>query len=136
MRRLVLALMLSALPGVAVGQQPLRPVAEQARSALRQGRLERLFQGAPRVQLRLPGVEPSAPVSAGQAAAALRDVFQGSETAEVTLEGFRQVGADQGYVELRRAFRVPGSPGRRTHQILLGYRLTGGRWVLVDLRVN
>ncbi len=116
-------------------QQPLRPVAENARSAVSRGQLQGLF-GRPRVQLRLPGVEPSAPVSPAQAEAALREAFQGSETAEVRLQGFRQTGPDQGYVELRREYRTPGSRAPRTHQILLGYRLINGQWALVDLRVN
>lgn len=133
-RLLVLLVMLLG-PGALLAQQPLRPVAERARTAINRGQFDGLF-GAPRVQLRLPGVEPSAPVPPAQAEAALRDAFQGSETSGVTLEGFRQTGPDQGYVELRREYRLPGSPARRTHQILLGYRLVEGRWVLVDLRVN
>lgn len=117
-------------------QQPFPPVASRAQSALRRGNVEALVQGSERVQLRFPGGDPSAPLGRAQAAAALRDIFSRGTTEEVRVGGFRQVGEDQGWVELHREFRDPGAPAVRSQRILLGYRLAGGVWVLAEVRVD
>jgi hypothetical protein len=111
-------------------------VASKAQSALRRGNVDALVQGSERVQLRFPGTDPSAPLGRAQAAAALRDVFGRGTTAEVRVGGFRQVGSDQGWVELRREYQESGTPGLRSQRILLGYRLVGGVWVLAEVRVD
>lgn len=117
-------------------QQPFPPVASKAQSALRRGNVEALVQGSERVQLRFPGGDPSAPLGRAQAAAALRDIFGRGATEEVRVGGFRQVGEDQGWVELRREYREAGAPGTRAQRVLLGYRLVRGVWVLAEVRVD
>jgi len=134
MRLLPLAL-LFLVPGLAA-QQPFPPVASQAQSALRRGNVEALVQGSERVQLRFPGGDPSAPLGRAQTAAALRDIFGRGVTEEVRVGGFRQVGTDQGWVELHREYREAGAPGVSSQRVLLGYRLVRGSWVLAEVRVD
>lgn len=131
---LVVALMVA--PALAGAQQPFSAVAQQARQAVARGDFDGLVRSSPGVQLRLPGLEPSSALGPAQAAAALRGAFRRGETAEVTVESFREVGPGRGYVELRREFRASGSPERRVQRILLSYRLVDGRWKVVEARVN
>jgi hypothetical protein len=132
----ILAALLAFGVTTAAAQQPFPPVASSAQSALRRGNVEALVQGSARVQLRFPGADPSAPLGPAQAAAALRDAFGRGTTEDVRVGGFRQVGPDQGWVELHREYRASGASGRRTQRVLLGYRLTGGSWVLSEVRVD
>lgn len=136
MRAVLLAALVAVLPGSLPGQQPFPPVASRAQAALRQGNVEALVRGSDRVQLRLPGADPSAPLGRAQAAAALREALRQGTTESVRVGGFRQVGEAQGWVELHRDYRVPGAPGVRTQRVLLGYRLVGGDWVLAEVRVD
>jgi hypothetical protein len=132
----ILAALLALGVSTATAQQPFPPVVNSAQSALRRGNVEALVHGSARVQLRFPGADPSAPLGRAQAAAALREVFGRGTTEEVRVEGFRQVGPDQGWVDLHREYRASGASGRRTQRVLLSYRLTGGVWALTEVRVD
>lgn len=136
MKVLVLALLTLTTAAPVETQQPFAEVAREARQAVARGDFDRLLRTSPGVQLRLPGVEPSTALGPAQAAAALRGAFRRGETAEVTVESFREVGPGRGYVELRREFRASGSPERRVQRILLSYRLVDGAWKVVEARVN
>lgn len=128
------ALMLLAVlhPGAAP-QVSLAEVAAGVRRALEAGDVESVVARGDRIRLFLPGVEPSAPVGAAQAAAALRSVL-GSGGA-VEMGQVRELEAGQGYVELRRQVHGPGGESRR-QQILLRYRFGEGTWTLIEVRVT
>ncbi len=128
-----LMLILALATGL-VQQMELREVAEAARGSLERGDLSSLLAGADRVQLYLPGAEPSGPVSAAQAVAALESVLAGGR-GRVQVARYGEVGEGQGYVELRRDVRARGR-GVSAQRVLLGFRLDGARWQLVEIRVS
>ena len=138
MNRLTLPLLfLIASPAASAGQEPLASVAKAAREAVMRGDFASLVPPNPAgVQLRLPGVEPSGNLGRAQANATLRDVFRRTETSEVTIEDFREVGGGRAFVELRREYRIQGSQSRKTQRILLSYRKNGAEWELVEVRAN
>jgi len=63
-------------------------------------------------------------------------VFRRTETADVTIEEYREVGGGRAFVELRREYRVQGSPSRKSQRILLSYKKNGTDWELVEVRAN
>jgi hypothetical protein len=137
MKRTLLILTLLAVPVTSQAQQSLSEVARAAREAVLRGDLAPLVSSSRGgLRLRLPGVEPSSPLGPAQANATLRGLFRRNETAEVTIEDFREVGDSLAFVELRREYRIPGSPERRTQLILLSYRQTRHGWQLVEVRAN
>ena len=137
MKRTLLILTLLAVPVTSQAQQPLSEVARAAREAVLRGDLAPLVSSSRGgLRLRLPGVEPSSPLGPAQANATLRGLFRRNETAEVTIEDFREVGDSLAFVELRREYRIPGSPERRTQLILLSYRQNRHGWQLVEVRAN
>lgn len=137
MRRYVVLLLAGILvPGILAGQDPLAAVARSAREAVLRGDYGALVPSPAGVQLRLPGVQPSGSLGRAQANATLRDVFRRTETADVTIQDYRDVGAGRAFVELRREYRVQGSPSRKSQRILLSYRQNKGEWELVEVRAN
>ena len=128
-----LLLLLALVTGLAQGTG-LRDVAQTARGSLERGDLGALLAGANRVQLYLPGAEPSGPVSAAQAVAALESVLSRGR-GRVQVARYGEVGEGQGYVELRREVRARGR-GLSPQRVLLGFRLEGARWQLVEIRVS
>lgn len=135
-RLAVLMSLLTATPAISAGQEPLAQVARAAREAVMRGDFGSLVPNQAGVQLRLPGVEPSGSLGRAQANATLRDVFRRTETSEVTIEDFREVGGGRAFVELRREYRTQGSSGRKSQKILLSYRKNGNAWELVEVRAN
>ena len=129
-------LFLAVLPGLSVGQEPLAQVARDAREAVMRGDFGSLVPTPAGVQLRLPGIQPSGSLPRAQANATLKDVFRRTETSEVTIEDFREVGGGRAFVELRREYRVQGSSGRKSQKILFSYRKNGNSWELVEVRAN
>jgi predicted component of type VI protein secretion system len=137
MNRLILLLLfLLTNPASSAGQEPLASVAKAAREAVIRGDFGTLVPTPAGVQLRLPGVEPSGSLPRAQANATLRDAFRRTETSEVTIEDFREVGGGRAFVELRREYKVQGSPSRKSQRILLSYRKNGAEWELVEVRAN
>lgn len=137
MNRLILLLLfLLTNPASSAGQEPLASVAKAAREAVIRGDFGTLVPTPAGVQLRLPGVEPSGSLPRAQANATLRDAFRRTETSEVTIEDFREVGGGRAFVELRREYKVQGSPSRKSQRILLSYRKNGVEWELVEVRAN
>jgi hypothetical protein len=132
---IVLALLL--LPVQVRAQQPLSEVAKAAREAVLRGDVNSLMSGSRGLKLRLPGAEPSAALAPAHAQATLRDAFRRNETADVTIEDYREVGDGLAFVELRREYRVSGSSERKSQLILLSYRQNrNGSWQLVEVRAN
>ena len=137
MMKSLLFLLLSLLPTQARAQQPLSEVAKAAREAMLRGDVGSLMSGSRGLKLRLPGAEPSAALAPAHAQATLRDAFRRTETADVTIEDYREVGGGLAFVELRREYRVPGSSERKSQLILLSYRQNrDGSWQLVEVRAN
>jgi hypothetical protein len=138
MIRVLLLLTLALSPAQARGQQPLSEVAKAAREAVLRGDIGSLVKtNRGGLKLRLPGAEPSAALERAHATATLRDAWRRSETSDVTIEDYREVGGGLAFVELRREYRMPGSSERRSQLILLSYRQNrNGEWQLVEVRAN
>lgn len=126
-------LLLAAIHSGAAAQETLAEVASDVRLAIQSGDIARVVARGDRIRLFLPGVEPSAPVGAAQAAAALRAALGSGGVIE--LGQVRELEAGQGYVELWREVHRPGG-GARRQQILLRYRLGERTWALVEVRVT
>lgn len=137
MMKSLLVLTLLLLPVPVRAQQPLSEVARAAREAMLRGDVNSLMSGSRGLKLRLPGAEPSAALAPAHAQATLRDAFRRNETADVTIEDYREVGDGLAFVELRREYRVAGSSERKSQLILLSYRQNrDGSWQLVEVRAN
>ncbi len=95
-----------------------------------------LMAGTSRVQIRLPGADPSGAIGPEQAAALLRDFMASAEEVETRTRSAREVEPGRGYVELQRRYRVAGTQDVRSQTLLLGYRMGPSGWVLVELRVG
>lgn len=141
MRTVVVVLAAAALGapgGLAAQHQPaLARAGEAARAAWAVRDFAALVGGGARIQLQLPGADPSAAVGQAQAVALLRAHVRGTQEVEVRVESAREVGPDRAFVELRRRYRVDGTTEVREERILLGYRWSAGEggWRLADLRV-
>ena len=140
MRRLLTALLLWLLwPGTtARAQEPLGALdaaAAQARNAWLAHDAAGLVADSPRLQVQLPGADPSAALGPDQAAALLADFLASAQEVEIVVRAAREVEPGRGYVELQRRYRVSGTQEVRTQSLLLGYRLARSGWSLVELRV-
>lgn len=141
MRRLLIALLLwlpAASPAAARAQEAeagLAAAAEQARNAWFAHDAAGLVADSPRLQVQLPGADPSAALGPDQAAALLADFLASAQEVEIVVRAAREVEPGRGYVELQRRYRVAGTQEVRTQSLLLGYRLARSGWSLVELRV-
>lgn len=118
-------------------EEALSEAADMARTALESHDTEALMAAAgDGVRIRLPGAEPSAPVSQAQGAALVSQYLAGADEVAITVRAARVVSADRGYVELVREYRVSGTTETRRQSVLLGYRLAGDQWVLSELRIT
>ncbi|MGH7703101.1 MAG: hypothetical protein ACREMO_08400 [Gemmatimonadales bacterium] len=114
----------------------LSTAGEAARSAWVAHQVDGLVGSTPRLLIRLPGADPSAPVGRSQAVALLRDYLRGFEEVETTVRETRVVDPGRGFVELRRRYRVAGTQEIREQALLLSYELGGAGWVLTELRIS
>lgn len=139
MRRLLTALAFwLTLTATVTAQDPqpgLTASAEQARSAWFAHDAAGLVSDSPRLQVQLPGADPSAALEPDQAAALLADFLASAQEVETVVRAAREVEPGRGYVELQRRYRVAGTQDVRTQSLLLGYRLVRSGWSLVELRV-
>jgi hypothetical protein len=134
---LVLALLTGARATQAPAQAPeLDREADKARRAWHAHDATALVAGTSRVQIRLPGADPSGAIGPEQAAALLRDFMASAEEVETVTRSAREVEPGRGYVELQRKYRVSGTQDVRSQTLLLGYRMGPSGWVLVELRVG
>ncbi len=139
MRRLLSVLLLSCLAWSPVRAQQapdgLDAAAAQARSAWLAHDAVGLVADTPRLQVQLPGADPSAALGPEQAAALLADFLASAQEVAIVVRAAREVEPGRGYVELERQYRVSGTQEVRTQSLLLGYRLARSGWSLVELRV-
>jgi hypothetical protein len=134
---LVCWLVLSAGGQPASAQGPdLDREADKARRAWLAHDASALVAGTSRVQIRLPGADPSGAIGPEQAAALLRDFMASADEVETLARSAREVEPGRGYVELQRKYRVSGTQDVRSQTLLLGYRMGPSGWVLVELRVG
>ena len=113
----------------------LTAAAEQARTAWHAHDAAGLVADSPRLQVQLPGADPSAALGPDQAAALIGDFLASAQEVEIVVRAARQVEPGRGYVELQRQYRVAGTQEVRTQSLLLGYRRSRPGWSLVELRV-
>ena len=116
-------------------EPPLQAAAAGVRAAWLAHDVGGVVASGPEILVQLPGADPAPAVGRAQAAALLRSFLAGGKDIEVTVRSARQIQPGVGYVELRRRFRVTGTQELRSQRVLLGYRLTGARWELAELRV-
>jgi hypothetical protein len=128
------ALFLSAAPAAGQSAPSLEAAAESARQEWLRHDGSGLVGDSPGVLIRLPGVEPSGALGRAQASALLRNFFEGADELATALVAAREIEPGRGYVELERRYRVSGTQQVRLQTLLLGFRLTAGRWSLVELR--
>jgi hypothetical protein len=136
--RLLIALTMLVVPCSSVrAQEPpgLAAAAEQARSAWFAHDAAGLVADSPRLQVQLPGADPSAALGPDQAAALLADFLATAQEVEIVVRAAREVEPGRGYVELQRRYRIAGTQEIRIQSLLLGYRLARSGWSLVELRV-
>lgn len=138
MRRLLIAVILWLPLSPARAQEPhagLAAAAQQAQSAWFAHDATGLVAESPRLQVQLPGADPSAALGPDQAAALIADFLASAQEVETVVRAAREVEPGRGYVELQRRYRVAGTQEVRTQSLLLGYRLARSGWSLVELRV-
>ena len=136
MRRILMAIGLIMYPLVGRAQaSDLAEAAERARQACMAHNAAALVGQSPRVQIQLPGAEPSAALESDQAAALLKDFFASGQEVETQVRAAKEVGPGRGYVELQRRYRIAGTQDVRVQVLLLSYRKHQGGWSLVEVRV-
>ena len=133
----LVALMLSASLIRAQAPGDLSAAGDSARAAWEKRDFGALMGSSSRIQLRLPGADPSTAVGQAQAVALLRAYVRGTLEVELKVESAKEVGPDRAFVELRRRYRVDGTDEVRAEGVLLGYRRSkgDGGWRLAELRV-
>jgi hypothetical protein len=137
-RRLLSVLLLCLAGAPARAQQApdgLDAAAAQARSAWLAHDAAGLVADSPRLQVQLPGADPSAALGPEQAAALLADFLVSAQEVAIVVRAAREVEPGRGYVEMQRQYQVSGTQEVRTQSLLLGYRLARSGWSLVELRV-
>jgi hypothetical protein len=95
-----------------------------------------IVAGATRVVVQLPGEAATAPLSAEQAARALDRLFRDATEVGLEVDALRTLGNETVYAEMRRRFRVRGSEGTVVQRVFAAFRLDGGQWRLVELRIG
>jgi hypothetical protein len=135
-RQVLIAMALSSSPAIALAQGgDLDAAAERARRAWSSHNPAALVADSPRLLIQLPGADPAVALGPAQAAALLADFLAPAQEVETVVLAAHEVGPGRGYVELQRRYRVMGTQDVRSQVLLLGYRLDGGGWSLVEFRV-
>ena len=95
-----------------------------------------IVAGATRIVVQLPGEAATAPLPTEQVARALARLFVDATEVGLEIDALRPLGNETVYAEMRRRFRVRGSDGTVEQRVFAAFRLDGGRWRLVELRVG
>jgi hypothetical protein len=95
-----------------------------------------VLSGGTRVVVQLPGESATAPLAAEQASRALGRLFVDATEIGLEVDAVRPLGNETMYAEMRRRFRVRGSDGTVEQRVFAAFRLDGGRWRLVELRIG
>lgn len=129
----VLAALLGAGPAAAQ-RGTLEEAARAARQAWMVHDVEALVGGSSGIVLQIAGAAPSSPVGRAQAEELLRRHLATGTEVSVTIVTVREVEEARGFVELERRYVVRGTTDPRRETVFLGFRLTGERWVLSEVR--
>lgn len=135
MRLLAWAWLLAGAARVA-GQGGLDLAAQHARQAWLAHDAEALLEGSPGVILQIPGVDPSAGMSRGQAGELLARYLRTAVERGVDIAVAREVEEGRGYLELVRRYTIAGTTEERRETVFLGLRRLGDRWAVVELRAG
>ena len=95
-----------------------------------------IVASAGRVVVQLPDETATAPLATEQAARALARLFVDATEVGLEVDAVRTLGNETVYAEMRRRFRVRGSDGTVEQRVFAAFRLDGGRWRLVELRIG
>lgn len=128
------ALVLAVGVGTARGQGTLREAADGAQRAWAAHDAEALVGQSSSLVLQVSGADPSSPLGRAQAVELLRRYWRAAEERGSDVAVVREVEPGRGFVELTRRYVVAGTAEGRRETLFLGFRLQGGRWVLVELR--
>ncbi len=128
----------ASLPRGPASRPSLAEVGDSARAAWERRDLRAFLAPAAggRLLVTLPTGGQSAPITPDQGRALLATYVQGTQEVATQVQGAREVDSLQGYVELKRKYRVVGIPGERESMILLGYRRGRSVWVLIEVRIG
>ena len=132
----VFAFALAAGTGLpAHAQRTLQEAAQGARYAwmTHDGRM--LATSGDSLVLRLPGME-EVMVRSGQATRLLRQYLESSTERAFEIRTVRETGEGQGYAEAVRRYVVRGTTDPVEQTVFLGFRQSGGRWKLTEIRVT
>lgn len=114
----------------------LRAAAERVRTAWLTHDVAGLVE-ADSVTLRLRGADEEAgAVPRSQAARILERYLNPAAEVAFDLRTMRTAGPGQGYAEATRRYVVRGTSDPMVETVLFGFRLTGGRWRLTEVRVT
>ena len=130
-----LGVLLAAAPAVQA-QESLREAAERIRQAWMAHDQGILVNSSDTLVLRFPGGDEAGAVWRGQAARLLGRFFQPSTERTFDLLSVQTTGDDQGYAEALRRYVVKGTSDEVRETVFLGFRRTGQRWRLTEIRVT
>ena len=114
----------------------LDATAQQAATAMFLHHAGEVIGTSPRLLVQLPGAAPSGAVPRSQATALLASYLNDYEEVAVSVESINATSSTRGIVQLKRRYRVPGTTDVRSQAVLLSYELTGGLWLLTELRIS
>ena len=116
-------------------QRTLDEAAQGARYAwmTHDGRM--LATSADSLVLRLPGMD-EVTARSGQASRLINQYLQTTVERSFELRAVRETGEGQGYAEAVRRYVVRGTANVVEQTVFLGFRQSGGRWKLTEIRVT
>lgn len=120
---------------VALAQDPTGAI-DRLRASWSRQDAAGIVAGATRVVVQLPGEAATAPLATDQAGRALARLFVDATEMGLEVDAVRPLGNETVYAEMRRLFRVRGSDATVEQRMFAAFRLDGGRWRLVELRIG
>jgi hypothetical protein len=120
---------------VALAQDPTGAI-DRLRTSWSRQDAAGIVAGATRVVVQLPGEAATAPLATDQAGRALARLFVDATEMGLEVDAVRPLGNETVYAEMRRLFRVRGSDATVEQRMFAAFRLDGGRWRLVELRIG
>jgi len=122
------------LYALVASQGTLAEAAQRAESAWQSHDAAGLVGQSSAVVLQIPGADPSAALGRAQAIELLRRHFSSATEQRVAVATIREREPGLGVVELDRVYVIRGTTDERRETVFLGFRLTQGQWLLVEVR--
>ena len=120
---------------VALAQDPTGAI-DRLRASWSRQDAAGIVSGGSRVVVQLPDAAATVPLTTEQAARALARLFVDATEVGLEVDAVRTLGIESVYAEMRRRFRVRGSDATVAQRVFAAFRLEGGRWRLVELRIG